>query len=72
MKGGRTAPRNSFFGCRPDHSPLASMKGGRTAPRNLDRTTLSGDILGFNEGGADCPPKLFIHTSIRRLPSELQ
>ena len=59
MKGGRTAPRNveSFSGFA--FAAIASMKGGRTAPRN--HTSL-GDIVGnlpsFNEGGADCPPKL--------------
>ena len=36
------------------------MKGGRTAPRN--HTTLSPHShcqQGFNEGGADCPPKQY-------------
>ena len=40
-------------------SSVASMKGGRTAPRDI------GYLLGmrpaaprFNEGGADCPPRL--------------
>ena len=58
MKGGRTAPRNNPAQGLRRSSWSASMKGGRTAPRNFDRPTgrLAGG-LGFNEGGADCPPK---------------
>ena len=34
------------------------MKGGRTAPRNGRPTTkIRYAHEGFNEGGADCPPK---------------
>ena len=36
------------------------MKGGRTAPRNdVAGRDEAIHIDNFNEGGADCPPKLF-------------
>ena len=36
------------------------MKGGRTAPRNFFRLTEAElEAQRFNEGGADCPPKLY-------------
>ena len=59
MKGGRTAPRDlQFSEC--SHSLRAtSMKGGRTAPR--DQPLAAKPNLSpcyFNEGGADCPPRL--------------
>ena len=58
MKGGRTAPRNEENGSRPNFYAGASMKGGRTAPRNtLPSLNSSAAFCGFNEGGADCPPK---------------
>ena len=35
------------------------MKGGRTAPRNETAGSITrADAPHFNEGGADCPPKL--------------
>ena len=59
MKGGRTAPRNYLLWHRHINQQPASMKGGRTAPRNKIRSS-SGipRHFCFNEGGADCPPKL--------------
>ena len=37
------------------------MKGGRTAPRNLpDVHVRQLQQRSFNEGGADCPPKLSV------------
>ena len=36
-----------------------SMKGGRTAPRNeVQHAQIVDNAFYFNEGGADCPPKL--------------
>ena len=36
------------------------MKGGRTAPRNsASQLAKRHQSSPFNEGGADCPPKLF-------------
>ena len=34
------------------------MKGGRTAPRNYIAISMGPLNWCFNEGGADCPPKL--------------
>ena len=35
------------------------MKGGRTAPRNeMSELGHQLNVRHFNEGGADCPPKL--------------
>ena len=59
MKGGRTAPRSPLDAREAGRrTRIASMKGGRTAPRSLI-AGISDDIQrrGFNEGGADCPPK---------------
>ena len=42
------------------------MKGGRTAPRNDRRPRAEHDHLTrFNEGGADCPPKLVQQRAVR-------
>ena len=59
MKGGRTAPRNFHRKLDELLYRASSMKGGRTAPRNFsDRPARSRNAGIFNEGGADCPPKL--------------
>ena len=59
MKGGRTAPRNQPFQEPQVAVEPASMKGGRTAPRNSQHLHIHGPApRRFNEGGADCPPKL--------------
>ena len=59
MKGGRTAPRNAHHTSLSMSALMPSMKGGRTAPRNVDPSeAVVGSNLAFNEGGADCPPKL--------------
>ena len=58
MKGGRTAPRNMLAGSECAEQAASSMKGGRTAPRNNHtRDFLEAEVMFFNEGGADCPPK---------------
>ena len=59
MKGGRTAPRNGVRWETDLIDESASMKGGRTAPRNkLYPAFFYPPLICFNEGGADCPPKL--------------
>ena len=60
MKGGRTAPRDPIGTRRTAAQCRASMKGGRTAPRDCAICTGLSAGLGFNEGGADCPPRLLI------------
>ena len=59
MKGGRTAPRDATTHTERKHTTMTSMKGGRTAPRDSSRASpASSRIHYFNEGGADCPPRL--------------
>ena len=71
MKGGRTAPRNPVRRVLPFAPGLiASMKGGRTAPRNRVGVLAASEYRPcFNEGGADCPPKLIPEN--QTLPHEL-
>ena len=59
MKGGRTAPRDWLPDWKATSTAAASMKGGRTAPRDeCGGRLLSTFCRSFNEGGADCPPRL--------------
>ena len=59
MKGGRTAPRKYQQIDSLSALVNTSMKGGRTAPRKLHSWSLTaGGRFYFNEGGADCPPKV--------------
>ena len=59
MKGGRTAPRDNLLIMAEPRTILTSMKGGRTAPRDGGPDAeLWVNGLDFNEGGADCPPRL--------------
>ena len=72
MKGGRTAPRSKAILEAYDNPYYASMKGGRTAPRSMTAAAIPTASSGFNEGGADCPPKLISSMSSSWAASKLQ